>query len=137
MAEYSAEEQELISEMWLLGHHARDIIQAVTEKFGITRSIGAISVQAGRWGLPPRHAGRRKVAVGDESSLGDGEALYKTDANPNSKKRPCITCRTIFLSQHAGNRMCDPCRSGDGYDGVSYVESYSIGAVPVAWRDGT
>jgi hypothetical protein len=26
------------------------------------------------------------------------------------RERACMTCGTAFLSQHAGNRMCDPCR---------------------------
>ncbi len=26
------------------------------------------------------------------------------------KHRPCITCKAMFMSQGAHNRMCDPCR---------------------------
>lgn len=28
------------------------------------------------------------------------------------KERPCITCRDLFESEGAHNRMCDPCRKG-------------------------
>jgi hypothetical protein len=29
------------------------------------------------------------------------------------RERNCMTCRTLFMSQHNGNRMCGPCREID------------------------
>lgn len=34
----------------------------------------------------------------------------KGDAS-QAKIRPCLNCRTRFLSPHFGVRMCDPCRT--------------------------
>jgi Zn finger protein HypA/HybF involved in hydrogenase expression len=32
------------------------------------------------------------------------------DGRRRAKKRPCLRCQKTFISEHPGNRICEPCR---------------------------
>lgn len=58
---------------------------------------------------------------GPVSTMFDAEtAKDRLERTENHKLRNCMTCRTEFMSEWAGHRMCTRCRSGatDIFDGV-------------------
>lgn len=58
-----------------------------------------------------------KVVSGEYAKHYDAEnraELMSREAR--KKRRPCLRCRTPFMSEGAHNRLCDGCRSGVASD---------------------
>lgn len=58
---------------------------------------------------------------GPVTTMFDAEtAKDRLERTENHKLRNCITCRTEFMSEWAGHRMCTRCRAGatDIFDGA-------------------
>jgi hypothetical protein len=131
--DWTATENRILVQLWGMGlSHIR-----ISEIMG--RSPSAVVGRAHRRGLPRRNRINGDVSLSETlPSVGaqslkapcpaapvqDGGAdddlfLVRTERR---KERRCLFCTGWFLSEHFGNRICDPCKGGRDTD----VESYSI-----------
>ncbi|AUC54272.1 hypothetical protein CDO87_14280 [Sagittula sp. P11] len=55
--------------------------------------------------------GTGKVVSRHGSIAAAAAVLREAVKQETRKQRPCITCGTLFWSEGAHNRMCDPCRT--------------------------
>lgn len=98
---WSNEDVKKLFEYWKQGLSNAEI----AKKLG--RGESAVAVKASRCNLPPkRKAGSENVK------------------NGNARQRSCLRCRSPFMSDGPGNRICDPCReSSDWQSGGDYYTS--------------
>jgi len=95
---WTAEEDALLIEARALGFKYGEITVL------LDRPVGESAIRARLDVLAAREAERR-----------ESERLAS-----RQKTRRCLCCQAAFLSQHAGNRLCDVCREAAGH--VSPIE---------------
>ena len=44
-----------------------------------------------------------------KDTMGNHKNLYLSSDPETSKKRKCLRCEKLFLSEHIGNRLCPKC----------------------------
>ena len=84
----------------------------------IARSLGramtSISSRLITLNVPLRRAGRAKdIAPAPPPGSSHSRKDIKAGGRGEQKLRNCLCCRKTFMSAHAGNRLCNKCRTID------------------------
>jgi len=80
--------------------------------------------------LPDPERRKRKVMT-VWTITAEAASAYRNPRNVE-KLRKCLTCSEMFLSSHAGNRICEKCKEGSfdteigGYDDVPFGQDIQI-----------
>lgn len=100
--EWSDDEVRILMGLWA----KRMDTEAIAVVLG--RSAGAVAVKASRLGLPDRYEGDRDASSGSTKQI-----------------RPCLRCRTPFVSSGRGHRICDSCKkTADWKSGGEYAVTF-------------
>jgi hypothetical protein len=75
---------------------------AIARRMG--RSLGSIQNRVGTLGLTGRQPSPETLALNSRD-------IYLPPALAPSRQRNCLSCRAVFHSEGAHNRLCDDCRA--------------------------
>lgn len=118
---WTDEELDYIESRHLGGCDRRVLLAEVNDKFGNSRSLAALNTAITRLTLPHLHRVKKVLTLTSEASEVKELARKVEPVNyasrmrlglleDKSQWRSCLVCSTEFLSEHFGNRCCDPCR---------------------------
>lgn len=102
-----------------------EIIEAFRKNPGIRQREVAKLVGCG-----PGHVSRTMILwrSGDMMPLSKPEIIRMRSASKTRRKRTCLRCGRMFVSEHSGHRLCGCPMEDDGF-GILPEEEYHIGHI--------